>query len=301
MSGFGDDEGKEEEFQEKLQEDRFKLSKIVHRMKLNLLIWPYLNLQRLYKRRIEGSYLYADFEKRETKIVAANDELLEHKKKSAMRFVCLSDMHERHELIDIPKGDVLLIAGDLFFQDRGEFGSIHRMNKFNEFLGRLDHPVKIVIGGNHDHILEDLGRDRVKQEFSNCIYLEDEVYNVKTPDGKEIKLYGTPISPRGGSDNSAFQVFDGSEEMRQKLENIPDDLDILLTHGATTRFMNQIVKRKSKIHVSGHFHMKYGVFFSESQFFNNEEGEHHLIIASNLGSTYFPDPDHNPIIFDFAK
>jgi len=45
----------------------------------------------------------------------------------------------------VPDGDVLLHAGDLT-----ELGRLAEMERVMEWLCALPHPVKIIIGGNHD-------------------------------------------------------------------------------------------------------------------------------------------------------
>ena len=61
----------------------------------------------------------------------------------------MSDTHscvEKGQLpFDIPDGDVFLHAGD--FTDYGE---VHKVKEFNEWLGKLPHRHKIVVAGNHD-------------------------------------------------------------------------------------------------------------------------------------------------------
>ena len=61
----------------------------------------------------------------------------------SVRFVCISDNHGR--TFPVPDGDVLLHAGDLT-----ELGRIEEMECVAEWIYSLPHPVKILIGGNHD-------------------------------------------------------------------------------------------------------------------------------------------------------
>ena len=66
-----------------------------------------------------------------------------------LKIVIISDTHGLHERVSIPDGDILVHAGDL--TNKGELADVAR---FNEFLGRLSHPHKIVIAGNHDFAFE---------------------------------------------------------------------------------------------------------------------------------------------------
>lgn len=69
-----------------------------------------------------------------------------------LRIVCISDMHgwakidaNGKSVIDIPDGDVLVCAGDIFSHGHGR-----EIKAFDLFLATLPHRHKIVIAGNHD-------------------------------------------------------------------------------------------------------------------------------------------------------
>lgn len=101
-----------------------------------------------------------------------------------MRFVCISDTHEKLDEIMhlIPDGDVLIHAGDFT-----NYGDVSEVIKFNAEMGKLPHKVKIVIPGNHELGFEDgeemtdrqmaansmLGINKAYELLSNCTYLSD--------------------------------------------------------------------------------------------------------------------------------
>ena len=60
------------------------------------------------------------------------------KNPAATRFVCISDTHGRHRLLDIAEGDVLIHSGDITMCGKPEI-----LEDFNKFLGELPHPYKI--------------------------------------------------------------------------------------------------------------------------------------------------------------
>lgn len=62
-----------------------------------------------------------------------------------IRFVCISDTHGLHSHLNIPSGDVLIHAGDFT-----NIGEPEITQEFNQWLGKLPHPTKVVIAGNHD-------------------------------------------------------------------------------------------------------------------------------------------------------
>jgi len=65
-----------------------------------------------------------------------------------MRVIAIADLQGQGPKIKpefIPKGDLLLVAGDLT-----TWGSTEELTACNKWLGSLPHTYKIVIGGNHD-------------------------------------------------------------------------------------------------------------------------------------------------------
>jgi 3',5'-cyclic AMP phosphodiesterase CpdA len=67
-----------------------------------------------------------------------------------MRIVCISDTHECHRDIELPRGDVLVHAGDITFL--GMRPSIVR--DFNAWLGEQNFRLRLVVPGNHDFPIE---------------------------------------------------------------------------------------------------------------------------------------------------
>lgn len=107
-----------------------------------------------------------------------------------VRFVCLSDTHNRTNDLQypVPEGDVLLHAGDFTSK-----GSLHEAKIFNEWLGTLPHPHKIVISGNHELLFDNVSFPHLKVFNPNDVltnatsYLHDSGTSVYG-----IKIYGTP-------------------------------------------------------------------------------------------------------------
>ena len=82
-----------------------------------------------------------------------------------LRFVCLSDTHDKASSLTVPNGDILLHSGD--FSRAGQERDVIR---FNKFLSSQPHRHKVVIAGNHD-----LSFDLANQESlqKNCPSLEN--------------------------------------------------------------------------------------------------------------------------------
>ena len=117
-----------------------------------------------------------------------------------VRFVCISDTHNKHEKVDLPDGDVLLHAGDFTWQ-----GTQAEVENFCKFLQSVSDKYKhiIVIAGNHELTFDDLsgeffGLIRKKADLGrgsklkdmlkkHCFYLEDEEIEVMG-----FRIYGSP-------------------------------------------------------------------------------------------------------------
>ncbi|MBT4329716.1 MAG: metallophosphoesterase [Gammaproteobacteria bacterium] len=175
-----------------------------------------------------------------------------------MRIVCFSDTHGYHEKVEIPDGDILIHAGD--FSRRG---STSEQEAFDVYLGGLPHTHKIVIAGNHDWSLEDV--DDPESRFHNAAYLQDSSITI---DG--VKFYGAPWQPEFY--NWAFNLPRG-EPLREKWSQIPNDTDVLITHGPPHGVLDRVsrgervgcedlleaVQRvQPQLHVFGHIHEDYG-------------------------------------------
>ncbi|KAJ8130561.1 hypothetical protein O1611_g3065 [Lasiodiplodia mahajangana] len=178
--------------------------------------------------------------------------------------VCISDTHNSQ--CAIPVGDILIHAGDLT-----QSGSLEELQATISWLQNQPHQFKIVVAGNHDLLL-DPSKDgeggkaaalRQKIEWGSILYLQDDSTTVSIK-GRCIKIYGSPKSPRHG--NWAFQYPRESDVWRH---TIPDDTDILITHGPprahldlTTLGCDYLLRELWRVHpalhVFGHVHEGYG-------------------------------------------
>lgn len=212
-----------------------------------------------------------------------------------MKFICFSDTHGQEEDLKIPKGDVIICAGD--FSSRGQLDDVEI---FGEFLSSLPHKYKIVIAGNHDKAFEYANR-KSRKIFSSkgIIYLEDSYTIING-----LKIYGSPWQPE--FNNWAFNLPRRSVALRNKREMIPADTDILVTHGPPKGILDQVDKRgvgceelqdviskklkNLRHHVFGHIHSDFGEKkFGKTTFHN----------VSVLSESY---ELVNPVtIFDFEK
>lgn len=178
-----------------------------------------------------------------------------------MRIVALSDSHNYHDRLEVPDGDVLVHAGD--FCGRGR---LNEVMDFREWLRQQPHAHKVVIAGNHDVCFEKNAPAARALLEHVCTYLQDRAVTI---DG--VKFYGSPWQPFFC--NWAFNLRRG-EELARKWELIPEDVDVLITHGPPYGILDRvprdaenvgcrelskrIVTVKPKVHIFGHIHEGYG-------------------------------------------
>ena len=188
-----------------------------------------------------------------------------------MKIVFISDTHSAHRELELPKGDVLVFAGDMCVSHTGASDEelVKQVRDFDSWLGELDYERKICIAGNHDKVFE----KSLVTTLSNGIYLEDEYYEYKG-----VKFYGSPWTPH------FYGAFNTDEESLEERYNDIEDVDVLITHGPPFGVLDSPYKGdhsgshalriavdriKPKVHVFGHIHGDYGnEVHSGTQFFN---------------------------------
>jgi hypothetical protein len=185
-----------------------------------LFIIYYALIYPCWKCKNKRKFVYIDTTNRTSRVVTRAE-----KEAGAIRFVCISDTHTRHRSIDVPSGDVLLLCGDLVIADKGScLNGVRKLRDLNRWLGTLPHQHKLIIAGNHDLQIEEMGREAAKALFTtNATYLQDEEVTIFG-----FRVYGSPISI-GNSPNRAFQYDD--QQTEEVLRRIPEGIDILMTHG----------------------------------------------------------------------
>ena len=234
-----------------------------------------------------------------------------------MRITFISDTHTKHAQItqDLPGGDLLIHAGDLmnsgyYWEEVYPF-----LDWFNN-LGNYDH--KVFIAGNHDRLFEDRPEEvkGLLTGYKNIDYLRDEWIIVgdadpHDPNVKTAKIYGSPWQP--AFYNWAFNLPRNGEDLREKWFWIPNDTDILVTHGPPwghcdiTPYGNlnvgcellriRVDELKPKIHVFGHVHSGYGYKFHEGTHFINAAVLSERYQYSNKPITVDWNPETNELEF----
>ena len=201
-----------------------------------------------------------------------------------MRLTLLSDTHTRHHEItqDLPGGDLLLHSGDLMNSGR----NIEDIKSFCKWFDSLDqYTHKVFIAGNHDRMFQNdyHGAMEIVNSYKNITYLQDSWVEVGD-DEEKVKIYGTPWQP--WFYDWAFNLPRKGLGLAAKWEAIPEDTDILLTHGPAWGILDTVAGRrhdylgcellterlevvKPKIHSCGHIHTGYGHEFKDGTHFFN--------------------------------
>jgi len=152
-----------------------------------------------------------------------------------MKIVCISDLHGNIDL-NLPPGDVLVISGDICpATNHGKtFQAKWLRRMFNPWLQTLDFKDIVVIAGNHDFVFEGAPE---KVPDLHCHYLQESSVII---DG--YKFYGYPHQPEFF--NWAFNRT--QDELKVITERIPDDTNVLVTHGPPYGILDTITEGRFK-------------------------------------------------------
>jgi len=208
-----------------------------------------------------------------------------------LKITLISDTHAKHNKLnaDLPGGDLLIHAGD--FMTSGY--SIHEARDFFAWFDSINnYDYKVFIAGNHDRVMQNYPEEMRGDltGYKTIDYLEDDTCgmyydgpNGDIPDSV-VRIYGSPWQPEFY--NWAFNLPRKGPGLASKWAAIPDNTDILVTHGPAYGYVDDVQGRrgqhlgcellterikefKPKIHVCGHIHTGYGHYFDgHTHFFN---------------------------------
>jgi Icc-related predicted phosphoesterase len=161
---------------------------------------------------------------------------------------------------------LLIVAGDLTARDTNE-----NWVEFENWITSQPYEEKIIIAGNHDNFLQSMDEHRMHRYWDKVkiTYLCD-----SGTEFEGLKIWGSPWTlkfPRMNPHCMAF-TCDTEEELAEKWGKIPDNVDILITHGPMHGCLDEnsygkmhgsvslaqiLYKIKPKIHCCGHIHESY--------------------------------------------
>jgi Icc-related predicted phosphoesterase len=212
-----------------------------------------------------------------------------------MKICVISDVHGQFNRIDsnLIKGHVLIVCGDSLKFSYDE----KALREFNTWLGKTKPRHKIVIWGNHNKFAYRHPK-LAEQIMTNAVVLNDSGIEI---DG--VKFWGSPITRTFM--NWAFMRDDNTEDIENHYNMIPEDTDVLITHGpnygildennvgekcGSVSLLNKVFKIKPKLHLFGHIHHSNGVYTNNDTTFVN---------ASLLNDNYFM--EFNPKLIQYKK
>jgi predicted phosphodiesterase len=208
---------------------------------------------------------------------------------SIVKITCISDTHTKERQLNLPGGDILIHSGDIMNSGYDPDDITNFLNWFAE----QPYPIKIFIAGNHDRYFENFPEKtrEITDKYlllNDILYLQDEEYIYHPNEDNEesgIKIYGSPWQPEFY--NWAFNLPRNGEKLEEKWKAIPEDTDILITHGPPQEHLDtsgppynepllgcellrhRVDQVKPKIHVFGHIHGGYGYKFHDGTLFIN--------------------------------
>jgi len=182
------------------------------------------------------------------------------------RIVFISDTHLQQGF-SVPDGDILVHSGDL--TGRGTFQEVA---KALHWFGKFPHRHKIAIAGNHDWLFEKdpgIARGLVPEGVT---YLEAQEVTIEG-----LRFWGSPYTPEFFS--WAFNLDRATGELEAKWAQIPEGIDVLITHGPAWGILDKLPDHsdrmgkhvgcsalrerlktlKPKVHAFGHIHCGQGL------------------------------------------
>ena len=225
----------------------------------------------------------------------------------------ISDTHTKHRYCedDLPGGDLLIHAGDIMNSGYDENDIWEFLEWFNKQEQYKSH---VFIAGNHDRYFENKPNEtkNILREYPKVTYLQDKsLLYVNEDTNDACSIYGSPHQPT--FHNWAFNLPRNGEELQNKWNNIPKDIDILITHGPAWGHLDivpygylsvgcELLREcvdviKPKIHVFGHVHSGYGYKFHNGTHFFNASVLDERYSYSNKPITIDWNPEYNTIKF----
>lgn len=212
-----------------------------------------------------------------------------------LKIDCISDTHTKHDKIKLPGGDILIHSGDCSFR-----GTLKEVIPFLDWFAEQDYSYLIFVPGNHDWIFEEdpwLMQEECKSR--NIILLNDSSCEVEG-----IKIWGSPVQP--WFHDWAFNRIRG-EEISKHWQMIPEDTEILITHGPPYLILDdtntagrghgfsnpvgcedlykRIMQTTIKLHVFGHIHEGAGHKYLDGRTFVNASSLDGYYMYSQPGYT----------------
>lgn len=185
------------------------------------------------------------------------------------RIVVLSDTHGMHRSVKVPEGDILIHCGDFTGH-----GTVEEADAFAQWMAAQPCAHKVAVPGNHDtctdphHRLGSVEKARATEAAFRRHGVTLLVGAAMKIHG--LKIYGSPVTPEfcGWA-----HMLERGLPLQQHWRRIPDDTDILVTHGppygkgdlapiggrvGCEALLERVLRVKPFLHCFGHIHEGHG-------------------------------------------
>jgi predicted phosphodiesterase len=218
-----------------------------------------------------------------------------------MKIVAISDAHGKWGKLKIPECDLLISAGDYSFR-----GERHMVKDFHKWLNDQDAGYIISVQGNHEVQVQHNFQEMKELAESVCPglhFIEEGLIDIEG-----VKIWCSAWQP--WFHDWAYNAHRGAD-IKRHWDLIPDDTDVLVTHGPPYGILDELVKidgtpkgqfvgcqdlmdavkrTKPDIHIFGHIHCGYGEKHVDGTSFYNAAVCDEMYCATN-----------SPHVIDYIK
>ena len=153
-----------------------------------------------------------------------------------------SDTHTFHNQLIVPeKVDLMIFSGDCS-NTKDYVTNFDEVIDFIRWYAIINCPNKIFCAGNHDGSIASKLITRKTFEDHGIIYLENESIKIEG-----LKIWGSPISPSFGG----WSFMKSREKLHDLWQTIPEDTDIVITHGPPKGVLDLSENREGRLEMCG--------------------------------------------------
>lgn len=154
----------------------------------------------------------------------------------------ISDTHSLHGQLQVPDGiDVVVHSGDAS-NYKDPYRNESELRAFIDWFATLPIPTKVFVPGNHDTSLEKglITRDLVEHRGIHLLINEEREIG-------GLRFWGSPFTPRYGD----WSYMKDRGTINRLWEQIPDGLDVLITHGPPYGILDSTYNHQNKVELVG--------------------------------------------------
>jgi len=160
----------------------------------------------------------------------------------------ISDTHTFHEMLTVPENiDIAIFSGDCS-NPQNTLQNSFEVLAFLKWFGQLPIKYKVFVAGNHDVSIE--RKVIFENDFidNGIIHLWDKEVIIEG-----VKVYGSPYTPSFGF---GWAFNKDRSKIHKVWEQIPEDVDIIVTHGPPKGILDLSYDRDNKLEMCGDLALK---------------------------------------------